>query len=480
MSDSSAIGAASFRDPDGRLFTFKGRVLRAVSASGRASLDAFLSSRALEKARQQGGAINARELSDEESSYVLADAHARRVYDSCNGQLLVEHDAIPFPSYPAEWPPEMLLAAAEHTIALALELLEEGLGLKDATPYNILFRGSQPVFVDALSIERRSAEDPIWLPYAQFERTFVLPLLVSRYFGVPLSQVFANQRDGVEAEEVYRMTPALRRLMPPFLGAVSLPTWLGRRHKSDASIYQARRVAPEQAKFILRRRLESARRQLRRVAPGRHTSDWAEYAQSHSYTEAQLRMKEDTIERLLRESRPQTVLDVGCNTGRFSLLAAAAGSDVIAIDVDPVSVGRVWTAAKAAQAKVLPLVVDLARPTPSMGWRNQETASFLQRARDRFDCVLMLAVLHHLLVSERVPLDEVIDLAAELTRELLVIEFVAPGDAMFRRITRGREHLHEGLNTEVFERSALRRFEKISGKQISGSERWLYVFRKRR
>jgi hypothetical protein len=29
--------------------------------------------------------------------------------------------------------------------------LREGFGLKDATPYNVLFRGAQPVFVDLLS-----------------------------------------------------------------------------------------------------------------------------------------------------------------------------------------------------------------------------------------------------------------------------------------------------------------------------------------
>jgi SAM-dependent methyltransferase len=481
MSSGGAIGAASFRDPDGRLFIYEGRILRAVSASGRASLEAFASSAALRKLRDEGGAVGAQVLSPEQADAVLADARARQIYQSCAGGLLVEHDAIPFPSYPAEWPAEMLHAAGEHTIELAQALLEEGLGLKDATPYNILFRGPQPVFVDALSVERRESGDPIWLPYAQFERTFVLPLLANRYFGVPLAQIFANQRDGLEAEELYRMTPMLRRLAPPFLGAVSLPAWLGKRHApDDASIYQPRRVDPEQAKFILKRRLLAARKRLRRAAPRPRTSDWAEYAQRHSYSDAQSRMKEETVERVLRESRPQRVLDVGCNTGRFSLLAAETGAEVVAIDVDPVSVGRLWWAARGGLAKVLPLVVNLARPTPAMGWRNQETASFLDRARGRFECVLMLAVLHHLLVTERVPLEEVIDLAADLTQELLVIEFVAPEDAMFRRITRGREHLHAGLNTEVFERAAGRRFEKISGKQIAGTQRWMYLLRRRR
>ena len=476
MSTESACGAASFRDPDGRLFSHQGRILRAVNAGGRASLDAFLTSPAIQQERAKGGAVSARVLAEPEAAAVLADPAARRTYDSCGAELLVEHGAIPFPSYPAEWPAEMLHAGGEHTIRLARELLQEGLGLKDATPYNILFRGPQPVFVDALSVERRDPRDPIWLPYAQFQRTFVLPLLAYRYFGILPAQVFTNQRDGMEAEELYRLASVLQRLRPPFLGAVSLPRWLSH---SPAGIYSERRVEAAKARFILERRLAGAQRQLQRLTPSGQTSDWAGYAQQHTYTEAQLRSKEETIQRVLRQSRPERVLDVGCNTGRFSLQAAAAGAAVVAIDLDAVSVGRVWHAAIGARANVLPLVVNLARPTPAMGWRNQETPSFLERARGGFDCVLMLAVLHHLLVTERIPLDEVLALAAELTRDLLVIEYVAPEDPMFRLITRGREHLHAGLNQQVFERSAAARFEQVERRPMEGAQRWLYVLKKR-
>ena len=141
-------------------------------------------------------------------------------------------------------------------------------------------------------------------------------------------------------------------------------------------------------------------------------------------------------------------------------------------------IGEVWRKAKAEAANVLPLVVNLARPTPGTGWRNQECASFLQRARQSFDAVLMLAVIHHMLVTERIPLDEIIDLAAELTGDALIIEFVAPSDSMFRRLTRGREHLHQDLTVEVFEASARRHFHIVKRQNISGSSRHLYCLRK--
>ena len=60
----------------------------------------------------------------------------------------------------------MLHAAGALTLELAQGALEEGFGLKDATPYNVLFRGSRPVFVDVLSFEAaRSAGcrlDGLW------------------------------------------------------------------------------------------------------------------------------------------------------------------------------------------------------------------------------------------------------------------------------------------------------------------------------
>ena len=128
----------------------------------------------------------------------------------------------------------------------------------------------------------------------------------------------------------------------------------------------------------------------------------------------------------------------------------------------------------------MPLVVNLARPTASTGWRNRECPSFLERARGNFDVVFMLAVIHHMLVTERVPLDDILKLAAELTNDLLVVEFVTPEDAMFKRLVRGREELHQGLTHEVFEAACRCHFDIVRSQHLEGATRWLYALRKRR
>jgi hypothetical protein len=152
---------------------------------------------------------------------------------------------------------------------------------------------------------------------------------------------------------------------------------------------------------------------------------------------------------------------------------------VVAIDSDPVVAGALWRRAAHGQHDILPLVMDLTRPTPATGWRNQECESFLDRARHGFDMVMMLAVVHHMLVTERVPLDDLLALAGELTREHILIEFVAPPDPMFQRIVRGRETLYSHLTNARFEAVAAQHFELVRSMRIDGLHRWLYLFRRR-
>jgi SAM-dependent methyltransferase len=197
------------------------------------------------------------------------------------------------------------------------------------------------------------------------------------------------------------------------------------------------------------------------------------------FTDKYFETKHAFVEGALAEFRPKNVLDVGCNTGHFSALAARSGAAVVGIDQDPAVVGQVWREAREQGLNVLPLVVDLTRPSPAIGWRNLECPSFLERTRAAFDGVLMLAVIHHMLVSERIPLPQILELAAELTSDLLVIEFVPTDDPMFRRLSRGRDHLFTDLSVESFEAACRRHFEVVRSRRLEESPRSIYLLRKR-
>ena len=478
MSDLHAAEAASFRDPAGRVVLLPERVLRAVRAEALPDLDAFLSSKVAQTLGSSASLIPTRVLDDAAVATLRRDPQFASVLDGA--ARVLEHDRVWFPTYPYEWSPAMLENAAQLTLSLAEGLLEDGLGLKDATPYNILYRGAQPVFVDVLSVERREPRDATWLPYAQFLRTFLLPLLAWKKFKLPLRDVFLAHRDGLEPEDLYRMTGPLERWTPPLLGLVTMPTRLGAKHdQDDQSIYQPKlRNDAEQARYILRFQFKGLRKTLGKVAPQSDKSTWSDYMKTHSYSEQHFAGKEKFVRDAVAEIAPAHVLDVGCNTGFFSFLAAERkGTSVVALDYDPEVVDRVFREARKRTADVLPLVVDLTRPSPATGWRNRECPAFLERARGRFDLILMLAVIHHMLVSERIPLEDVLDLAAELTRDAAVIEYVDPADPMFRRLTRGRDALHAALTPAAFEAAAARRFTVVR-KQEQGT-RTLYLLRKK-
>lgn len=475
--------SASFRDPAGSLFHYQGRILRVVNAIGAADLEAFLASASARKLMASGRVVPTRALSEAECVELLADPAVRQLYESRGGQTILEHERVDFPSFPYEWTAEMLHAAAVLTLDLARELLADGLGLKDGTPYNVLFRGPEPVFIDVLSFERREPGDSTWLPYAQFVRTFLLPLLANRTYGLGLDQILTTRRDGLEPEEVYRWSRPMQRLRPPFFSLVSMPTWLGGRHnQDDTSIYEKKLLSdPAKARFILDGVLNGLGRTLKRLKPAAGKSSvWSDYmTANNNYTTGHFQAKQRFVGEALAEFPARAVLDVGCNTGHFSAIAARSGAKVVGLDYDPVVLGEVWRAAREQKLEILPLAMNVTRPSPGTGWRNEECPSFLERARGKFDAVLMLAVIHHMLVTERVPLEDILDLAAELTTNLLIVEFVAPEDSMFRRLTRGRDELHKDLTVEVFESSCARHFEIVRTQQVEGATRRLYLLRKR-
>ena len=472
----------SFRDPSGRLFLFRDRALRVVNSQGAAALLDFLATDTGEYLTASRRLVTTNVLDEETDSLSFLIPEIETQLHSGGDQTLLEHERVPVQSFPYEWPAEMLHAAGALTLDLADAALTENYLLKDATPYNVLFVDWRPVFVDVLSFERRDPRDPTWLPFNQFVQTFLLPLLVNKHYGLRLDQLLTLNRDGIEPSQVARLSGRLQKLSPLFLSLVSIPHWLNKQQPlPDDAVYEPKKTGdPLRARFILQQQLKRLRRQLAKVAPDADaTSDWSEYMTPNKYFSLEyLKAKESFVVQTLTEIKPRRVLDVGCNTGYFSALVARSGANVVAIDQDPEVVGALWRRAASENLTILPLVVNLARPTPAIGWRNEECPSFLDRTRGVFDTVLMLAVLHHMLVVEQIPLEAILELVAQLTSEYLLIEFVTPEDPMFRRLVRGRAELFAHVNRELFESTARSWFEIVRVEDLLAT-RSIYLMRKR-
>jgi 2-polyprenyl-3-methyl-5-hydroxy-6-metoxy-1,4-benzoquinol methylase len=472
---------ASFRDPAGRLVEFGGRILRIVSGASWEFHQTAVESPAIKAALGRGEWVGTRVVPEAEAAELLQEDQLAQIASTMECPVLLEHERIWFPTYPYEWTRSMLADAARLTLQLASAVLDDGLMLKDATPFNVLFRGCSPIWVDVTSLEAREPRNPIWLACGQFNRTFLLPLLACRVLGLRLDQIFLSRRDGLEPEFVYAGASWIRRLTPPVFGAATVPALLGKSKRSDnPETFSAKHASsPAEADFVLRRLMKGLQGQLRSVGTrrGGH-SVWAEYAvttHSADYHERRSRF----VQEVLLELRPKRVLDIGCNTGRYSRLAARSGAEVVGIDSDEEALEALWAESRAHKLSVVPCMVNIARPTPATGWRNGECKSLLERVKGQFDGVLMLAVLHHLIVTERVPMREISILAGEITKDWLLIEFVSPEDELFKRLARGRDLLHQDVSMDSFEAVFSSLF--VIEKRVTTMEnrRWLYLLRKK-
>ena len=180
--------------------------------------------------------------------------------------------------------------------------------------------------------------------------------------------------------------------------------------------------------------------------PAGISSDWSKYqATLTHYTADESQQKLAWVRRVLETSQPARVLDIGANTGEFSALAADMGADVVALERDMASADRLFHMATQRHLAIQTIHADIARPTPAVGWDNSESVALLPRLEAQFDLVLMLAVIHHLLLMEQIPLAAIVALCHRLTRRHLVIEWVPVQDPMYQSLMRGRDSLYGSL-----------------------------------
>ena len=459
LSPATSPPRATFRDPAGSLCIRGEQVLRTVDPRYADECLRFLQSDLAQRWTADGHLI---------ATDVLASGE--------NQPLLLEHPRVFFPSYPWEWTPGQWVAAAELTLELCRQLLPLGWILKDATPLNILFEGPRPIFVDVLSIERRDPSSPLWLAYGQFARTFLLPLAAHKYLGWPLA-VALDRRDGFEPDDLYPYLATRERWRSPLRSLVTLPHLLEKRKGSGAA--PSLRQSPDIASEVLAANLRRFSKLLRNLAPRERSSRWSGYpAAADHYSQKEQQQKQEFVERALKTVGPATVLDIGGNTGQYSRIAAAVGARVVAWDTDLASSDLNWAQARTAKLPILSLVADVARPTPAAGWCNTESLSLLERARDRFDCVLMLGVLHHLLLADQIPMGEIAALLASITRRSSIVEWVPRTDPRYIDLCRGRDQLYAHLDEAFFLEQFQRYFTVVLREELSNG-RVLFLLEKR-
>lgn len=464
----------SFRDRDGRVFYADGEVYRALNARALAEWRALAGTTFFPRAMAAGKVV-----ASEEAAAPLPASELPTTAGAWEGFL--RHQRVPFVSYPYEWCFGMLRDAALLQLDLLAEALREGFVLRDATPYNVQWRGAEPTFVDVGSFARLRPGEP-WVGYRQFCELSLFPLLLAAYRGVPFQPLLRGSLDGIPAETCARLLRARDRLRPGVLVDVVLHSRLA---AANADAKTSVRGELREAGFD-RRLVERNVARLRRVVAGlrwrQARSTWSEYGDAPGYAgadrEAKRRFVADAVAGRPGGGRWRLAWDLGSNTGEYAALAAEHCELVVAMDSDHLAVQRLYGKLRDDEHKrrrILPLVIDVADPSPALGWRGRERSPLEERGRP--ELVLCLALVHHLAIGRHLPVDEVLDWLAA-TAEHLVVEYVDRGDPMVERLLRDRDHAYDDYTRPYFEAQLERRFEVLKSEPI-GATRRLYFGRSR-
>lgn len=454
----------SFRDREGRIFYRDGEVYRALSPAAAADWRALQETGFFARAQAAGWVI---ETHDADPALLPeSEDQAQR------WQAALHHRRIPFVSYPYEWSFGMLRDAALLQLDLLLAALAEDFVLKDSSPYNVQWLGHQPVFIDLPSFQRLPRGEP-WIGYLQFCQLYLYPLLLTAYRDVPHHAWLRGSLDGIPPETCAALFSVRDRLRPGVFTHVHLQSWLRRLHasRSTSARDEARRSGFPRA--LIKRNAASLRRLVAGLRWRRARSEWSEYAEEHSYAPADLQAKERFVERAAATRRFTRLWDLGCNTGRFTRIAARFCDHAVAMDADPLAIERLYLELQAGSgtANVLPLVNNLADPSPDQGWRGLERRSLA--ARGRPDLTLALALIHHLVIGANVPMAELVAWLADLGSHL-VIEFPTRADGMVKRLLLNKDDRYADYEQGFFERCLERHLRVVEREALPSGTRWLY------
>lgn len=442
-SDQAASG--SFRDRDGRVYLRDGRVFRGLSQAAMANYHALTAKPFYKKHLDSGAIIATRELPSGDNPLPAS------ICGLWAGFL--EHDPVPVISYPYEWTFSMLKEAALLQLRLTLEAVKAGFTVKDATPYNVQFISQRPVFIDIPSFEPLPDGEP-WSGYRQFCEMYLFPLMLQAYKGIHFQPFLRAAIDGVPVQTAARLFGFRNRFRPGVWGHVWLQAKLDRRYSgSSENVRSSLKSAGFNRELILVN-LRKLIRLVGRLEWQGNASEWGDYTKFHNYTEADHQSKEQFVDQCVRQAQPLTVWDIGCNTGQFSRIAAANCRQVVATDIDHLAVEQLFVNPD-TPGNVMPLVQNVADPSPNWGWRHLERRDLQQRAAP--DLVLCLALVHHVVITANIPLAEFVAWLAEVTDQL-VIEFVSRDDDKVQTLLRNKQDKYWDYDQDFLEQQLARYF----------------------
>jgi hypothetical protein len=447
---------ASFRDPSGFIFMWEGKYYRQVNTSYGSDYELLMNSGLYDHLTEKKIL-----LSHTETNEIIARQNS--------WHKTLEPTQVPYITYPYEWCFAQFRDAALLTLSMVKISIEYGMIIKDATPFNVQFIDGNAVFIDTLSFEKYDAEKP-WVAYRQFCNMFLFPLYLEYYLRTDIQKIMIAYPDGIPVDITSRLLP--------LKSSLSLGVWLhvylqntvtqNTRSKTDGDKFSKKKL------LNLVNHLEAT---IQKLNSRMSRTEWSNYYESTIPGKNYLQEKEKVFREMISKMNIKTALDLGANDGYFSKILAEENTEVIAVDSDSRTISKLYNELKAGSIKnILPLVMDVANPSPSIGFRNRERPSFHQRIKT--ELVIALALVHHLVIGRNISLTVLAEYFSEIT-ELLLIEWIPREDEKVMQMLSGRKDVFGDYTADHFEHSFSRFFHVKKKEKIPGCHRILYLMEKR-
>ena len=456
--------SGSFRDPAGTIFYIDNRIFRRINNVGIDRVTYLEKEKILNESIKNNYLIQTKILNDDEKNKLNLNIR----------DFILEHEKIPYVSYPYEWSFSQLKTAAIFHLDFNLFLLDLGATLIDASAFNIQFIGSKPIFIDALSVEKYINGEP-WKGHKQFCENFLNPLILKSKKGIKFNNWFKGNLEGIETDDLDKLLSLFDKFSYNIFIHVYLLNKLDQKFKSKKSLKPV-----DKKKFIPKKNLVLILKQLKKFISNledyKSITTWDDYSKNNSYTEIEESKKKEVVEKFMKKNNFNLVADLGCNDGEYSELSLKNGSkSIIGFDFDINAIDKAYNKALSKNLNFLPLYFDASNPSGNIGWNEKERKSFKNRAK--FDAILALAFEHHLAIAKNIPLTQVIDWLVSLAPTGL-IEFVPKNDLTVIKMLELKGDIFPNYTIKNFETKLGIQTEILSKIQVSESGRTIYEYKR--
>ncbi len=450
--------SSSFRDPSGFVFRYQAQLYRSVNKAY-AKEYKHLSESGLAEA------LFNRELLIHHEQVALPG------FDHPELFVVLKPEKLDVISYPYEWSFSQLKAAALLTLDVMKVALDHGMILKDASGYNVQFKGYKPIFIDSLSFAIYE-EGQLWQGYRQFCEHFLAPLCLGSFLGVNFQSLLRLGVDGIPLKMASRILPWYTWLKPAPLMHIHLHAGAIDKNSQKPKSGSARAKISRTNLDAMISHLHNYISHLQLNKSDK--TQWQDYDQQTHYDQESRASKMSIVREFVERVNPSVVWDIGANDGFFSRSITGNNRSILSLDFDPLAIEKNFLqSCQNKEVDIFPLLFDLANPTPAMGWANKERPELAVRSKP--DLILALALIHHITITNNVPFEKVSQYFAGIS-EWLIIEFVPTDDEKIKPLPEtGGKLLY---NRQNFERGFFEEFELVTEKKIARSERSLLLLKR--